>query len=172
MFNPMREQIGALADYTPKPIETSAFMKYFMPPQSQPQYNIPQQQNQQLAPLDQEVKNIADKNLKYSTKRGEGCTDCSAFTQDVFKNAYGVDIGGYTGSQRNAGRAVKPWEKRKGDLVFFDTGVGPQKGSGITHVGIDNGDGTFTHFSSTGGGGVKVSPYEGYFPTKEVRRVL
>jgi hypothetical protein len=55
MFNPLRDQIGSLADVRLPQVDTSAFMKYINPPQPQPQlqYNIPQQylpgqqQNQQ-----------------------------------------------------------------------------------------------------------------------------
>ena len=120
--------------------------------------------------LSSSIKNIDNQKLKYSQKRGKGCTDCSAFTQKVFKDTYGKDIGGWTGTQSEAGTGIKPGLQKYGDLVFFDTKDG--RGLDVSHVGIDNGDNTFTHFSSTNGGGVKISPYDGYYPVKKVRRVI
>ena len=117
------------------------------------------------------TKKINDQGLKYSMKRGKGCTDCSAFTQNVYKDTFGIDIGGWTGSQKNAGVSVKPSERKYGDLVFFNTDGGKRTG-GISHVGYDNGDGTFTHFSSSNGGGIRTTPYKGYYPVVDTRRVI
>ena len=117
------------------------------------------------------TKKIDDQGLKYSMKRGKGCTDCSAFTQNVYKDTFGVDIGGWTGSQKNAGVSVNPSERKYGDLVFFNTDGGKRTG-GISHVGYDNGDGTFTHFSSSNGGGIRTTPYKGYYPVVDTRRVI
>ena len=117
------------------------------------------------------TKNINDQGLKYSMKRGKGCTDCSAFTQKVYKDTFNTDIGQSTHFQKNAGVSVDPGQRKYGDLVFFNTDNGKRTG-GISHVGYDNGNGTFTHFSSDNGGGVKITPYKGYYPVVSTRRVI
>ena len=115
------------------------------------------------------INNIDNEKLKYSQKRGKGCTDCSAFTQRVFKEATGKDIGPNTMTQKHWGSAITPGLQRAGDLVFFDTNDG--RNLDVSHVGIANGDGTFTHFSSDNGGGVKRTNFKDYpFKVKKVRR--
>ena len=114
------------------------------------------------------MEEINQQNNKYSQDRGAGCTDCSAFTENVFKKQ-GIEIGIWTGSQKTAGKGKAVNDSRAEDLVFFDTNDG--RGLDVSHVGIDNGDGTFTHFSSKDGGGVRTTPFEGYYPVKIRRRV-
>lgn len=133
---------------------------------------IPEEKNNlKGGELSSAIKGVDDQKLSYSMDRGKGTTDCSAFTQKVFKDTYGKDIGGWTGSQINSGQAVEPGTQKYGDLVFFNTDGGKRTG-GASHVGIDNGDGTFTHFSSDNGGGVKTTPYKGYYPVVSSRRVI
>ena len=145
--------------------------KQFMQPQQQ---QVQQSQNQpdvKTGALDAATKKIDDQKLSYSMDRGCGSTDCSAFTQNIYKDTYGKDIGGWTGSQQKAGTGAAVGDSQYGDLVFFNTDKGKRTG-GIGHVGYDNGNGTFTHFSSSNGGGVRTTPFNGYFPVEKRRRIL
>ena len=75
-----------------------------------------------------------------------GISDCSAFTQYVFKK-HGVDIGRDTISQYGKGTAVDKNYLQPGDLVFFKNTYR----KGVSHVGIYIGNGDFVHASSTKG---------------------
>ena len=85
------------------------------------------------------------KNVKYKfggdSKKG---IDCSAFTQKVYKEKFGIDISRTTRSQVNEGIEVKKSELIPGDLVFFKTGKTDR------HVGIYVGNGDFLHASIKG----------------------
>ena len=117
------------------------------------------------------TQNLDNKQLKYSQKRGKGCTDCSAAMQTIYKDSFGKDIGGWTGVQKNAGVSVKPSNRQYGDLVTFNTKDG--RGLDVSHIGYDNGNGRdFTHFSSSNGGGIRITPYKGYYPVVDTRRVI
>lgn len=124
-------------------------------------------------PFAPSIRNIASQNLKYSQKRGKGCTDCSAFTQKLFKDAYGKNIGGWTEEQWKNGKTIKPNSAGTGDLVFFKSRDPKYKNRNVTHVGLYNGDGTFTHFTSSNGGGVAITPLKGYsLPVVGFKRYL
>jgi cell wall-associated NlpC family hydrolase len=71
--------------------------------------------------------------------------DCSAFVQNVFRDALDVALPRTTATQRNSGSAVDQGELTFADLVFFFT---PIK---TNHVGIYLGDGRFAHASSSRG---------------------
>ncbi|MBN4056342.1 C40 family peptidase, partial [Rhodothermus sp. AH-315-K08] len=71
--------------------------------------------------------------------------DCSAFVQNVFQDALGVQLPRTTAQQRYTGTAVDKDRLSFADLVFFHT---PQK---TRHVGIYLGDGAFAHASSSRG---------------------
>ncbi len=105
------------------------------------------------------IERIANENLKYSQGRGQGCTDCSAFTQRVMKETYGKNIGGNTETQWKHGNVVAPGSQRAGDTVFFKSPKSKYKNRNVTHVGFVNGDGTFTDF---GIGGLRTRPLKGY----------
>ncbi len=99
--------------------------------------------------FDSVIENIQKQNLKYSQKRGKGCTDCSAFVQTVYKDALGKQIPGWTEAQWKHGRPVKGLQDAKyGDLVFFNSGKLP--GRNVTHVGIYKGNGLMDHFGIKG----------------------
>ncbi|MBU5488229.1 C40 family peptidase [Clostridium sp. MSJ-8] len=66
--------------------------------------------------------------------------DCSGFTQYVYRNVLGIEIGRTTYVQINAGKAVSYAELQPGDLVFPHTG----------HVGIYIGNGQMIHAPQTG----------------------
>ncbi len=70
--------------------------------------------------------------------------DCSGFTQYVYRETYGVDIGGWTGAQENAGTRISVSEAQAGDLYFWGS-------PGSTyHVAIATGGGNFIHASQPG----------------------
>ncbi|AQS53868.1 Peptidoglycan DL-endopeptidase CwlO [Jeotgalibaca dankookensis] len=65
--------------------------------------------------------------------------DCSGFTSYVYKQAYGIDIGGWTVPQENAGTRISVSQAQAGDLLFWGS-------AGSTyHVAISLGDGSYIH---------------------------
>ena len=109
------------------------------------------------SPFTPSIKRMALSNPKYSQGRGKGCTDCSAATQKWYKDTTGKDIGDWTEAQWKNGISVDPSQAKSGQLVFFKD---PSKTNrNVTHVGMYNGDGTFTHMSTSG---MKTSPLKGY----------
>jgi cell wall-associated NlpC family hydrolase len=96
-----------------------------------------------------------------------GGLDCSGFTRAVFQK-FGVALADSPAGQWGAGKPVQG-TPAAGDLVFFDeSGLGD--GRVPTHVGIANGDGTFTH-SSIFTGDVTITPIgnvQGYMGAKRV----
>lgn len=93
--------------------------------------------------------------------------DCSAFTQQVFRDFFGTDIPRNTRSQLQEGKGVQRKSIKKGDLIFFKTG------RRSLHVGISMGDGDFIHASVSSG--VMISNIaERYWATRYLgaRRVL
>lgn len=88
--------------------------------------------------------NYAKTKTKYSQENRDkpGCSDCSAYTRDYYKSK-GKNIGGWTGSQWDKSKPTN--QPTKGDLVFWDT-----KGNGMNHVGIYDGKGGMSHFSTSG----------------------
>jgi len=105
------------------------------------------------------IDNIRKQNLKYSQGREKGCTDCSAFTQKVFLDTYGKNIGGNTETQWKTGKKIDLSSAKPGDLLFFKSPKKKYKNRNVTHVGINNGDGTMTHF---GVNGLSTVPLKGY----------
>ena len=85
------------------------------------------------------------KDVKYkmggTSKKG---IDCSAFTQKVYKDKFGIDLSRTTRTQVNEGIEVKRSELIPGDLVFFKTGKTDR------HVGVYVGNGDFLHASIRG----------------------
>ncbi len=174
MYSPLAE-VFKQSGIDPRLAQASSFVQNRRPvmPRQQmftPPQQIQSQQQQNIDPLRREIQNIAKKNLKYSMDRGPGCTDCSAFTRDVFKNAYGKDIGEWTGEQQNVGTTVTDGNYRNGDLIFTSPDNGKRTG-GISHVGIyDNGN--VIDFSSANGGGVRTTPLSQYYKPWKVQRIL
>lgn len=126
-----------------------------------------------------EIASIADKyigNSKYTWGGGRnpldiaaGRFDCSSFTNYVFKQTFGVDIGSTTREQRKIGRRLSTVENpQPGDLVFFDTN---QKDG---HVGIYMGNGKVLGAQTSTGVAV-FDMSKGYWKDKfkgHVRRVV
>lgn len=85
------------------------------------------------------------KNVKYkmggSSKSG---IDCSAFTQKIYKEKFGVELPRTTLTQVNMGEEVKKSDLKPGDLVFFKTSKTDK------HVGVYVGNNNFLHASIKG----------------------
>ena len=85
------------------------------------------------------------KNVRYKlggeSKKG---IDCSAFTQRVYKDKFGIELPRTTVTQVNMGVEVKKAELIPGDLVFFKTSKTDK------HVGVYVGNGNFMHASIKG----------------------
>lgn len=73
--------------------------------------------------------------------------DCSAFTQITFRDLFGIQLPRMTIDQAKAGRKVPKSQLQAGDLVFFNTGRGPNG----KHVGIYIKNGQFMHASTKKG---------------------
>lgn len=76
-------------------------------------------------------------------------TDCSGFTQQIFKN-FGIALNRPSASQSMNGVSVSINALQPGDLIFYGYG------SGISHVGIYIGGSQIIH-NTTSGGGVMIS---------------
>ena len=85
------------------------------------------------------------KNVRYKmggiSKSG---IDCSAFTQKIYKDKFGIELSRSTKTQVNEGIEVAKSELQPGDLVFFKTGKTDR------HVGVYVGNGKFLHSSIKG----------------------
>lgn len=93
--------------------------------------------------------------------------DCSAFTQQVFRDFFNKDLPRHTRSQLQEGQGVRRRSIKTGDLIFFKTG------RRSLHVGISMEDGDFLHASVSSG--VMISNIaEQYWATRYLgaRRVL
>ena len=90
--------------------------------------------------------------------------DCSGFTQYVYKN-FGVSLNRTAAAQYSNGTAVT--DLQAGDLVMFGK-------SGINHVGIYIGGGSFIHAANPSRGVTTDTLNSGYYKTNYVgaRRVL
>lgn len=102
-----------------------------------------------------------------------GKSDCSGFTQYVYKKAAGKSIGRTTSEQVRKGKRIEKSKLKAGDLVFFKNTYNSGYIYGVSHVGIYVGNGKFVHCSSSGG--VKASNlYESYYSKHWLmgRRVL
>lgn len=85
--------------------------------------------------------------------------DCSGFTQFVFINTLGIDIGHGVEGQPWAGPWVD-WEMWiPGDLIVFQNTYK----AGISHVGIYIGDGQFVHAENEATGVTISSIYSDYY---------
>lgn len=73
--------------------------------------------------------------------------DCSAFMQITFRDLFGISLPRMTVDQAKQGRRVSKSDLQPGDLVFFNTGRGPNG----KHVGVYVKNGQFLHASTKGG---------------------
>ncbi|ART81882.1 peptidase P60 [Oceanisphaera profunda] len=70
--------------------------------------------------------------------------DCSAFTRNMYQEAYGMELPRSTYEQVELGYEISKQELEPGDIVFFRTGR-------TQHNGVYVGDGKFAHASSSVG---------------------
>ena len=100
---------------------------------------------------------------------GEGSNgiDCSAFTQQVFRDFFNKDLPRHTRSQLQEGEGIRRRSIKTGDLIFFKTG------RRSLHVGISMGNGDFLH-ASVSSGVIVSNIAEQYWATRYLgaRRVL
>jgi cell wall-associated NlpC family hydrolase len=75
----------------------------------------------------------------------ENCIDCSAFTQIILRNVYGVEVPRTAHEQYDFSTHIKDDELREGDLVFF------KSGRNISHVGLYLANNKFVNASTSGG---------------------
>ena len=75
----------------------------------------------------------------------ENCIDCSAFTQTILRNVYGVDVPRTAQEQYDFSTHINDTDIQEGDLVFF------KSGHSISHVGLYVGNNKFVHASTSGG---------------------
>lgn len=73
--------------------------------------------------------------------------DCSGFMQLTFRELFGIHLPRTTSQQAAHGTKIAKSDIRTGDLVFFNTGRGPNG----KHVGVYVKDGQFLHASTKGG---------------------
>lgn len=102
-----------------------------------------------------------------------GKSDCSGFTQYIFKKAAGINIGRTTGEQVKKGKKVTKSKLKPGDLVMFKNTYNSGYAYGVSHVGIFLGSGKFIHCSSSKG--VTISKLTDSYYTKHFlmgRRIL
>lgn len=82
--------------------------------------------------------------------------DCSAFTREMYRGAYGIELPRTAREQYGRVRKISSTELREGDLVFFNTT------GGVSHVGMYLGNNKFVHASTSKG--VTISDlYESYY---------
>jgi cell wall-associated NlpC family hydrolase len=73
--------------------------------------------------------------------------DCSAFTREVFRRSFNVELPRTANEQSGLGKKVSKDELHFGDLVFFHTA----SYAPVSHVGIYVGDGLFANASCSRG---------------------
>ncbi len=110
-----------------------------------------------------EVMRFLETPYLYGGNDGNGI-DCSAFTEQVFRNSVSVDLPRTAREQFDEGITIFSKDNLDfGDLVFFDTTPSSYPG----HVGIYLGDQKFVHAGSSGG--VTISSLdEDYFSKRYI----
>jgi cell wall-associated NlpC family hydrolase len=93
-----------------------------------------------------EIVKLLDTPYQYGGESTDGI-DCSAFTQQVFKNALKLKLPRTASQQYQIGASINKGYLKFGDLVFFNT----QRSSYPGHVGIFVGDDLFAHASISQG---------------------
>ena len=136
-----------IAKYEPI-ITPSEYKKLILSDDKEEKTNITASSNTIEAPIKKQA--FTDfynewKNVKYKmggvSKTG---IDCSAFTQKIYKDKFGIELSRSTKTQVNEGIEVAKSELQPGDLVFFKTGKTDR------HVGVYVGNGDFMHASIKG----------------------
>lgn len=106
----------------------------------------PIDQNAMISRLEQHRRSWAGTRyvLGGTTKKG---VDCSGFTQVTYRELFGKSLPRMTVDQAKVGKKIARNQLKTGDLVFFNTGRGPNG----KHVGIYVKNGEFLHASSKKG---------------------
>jgi lipoprotein Spr len=89
-----------------------------------------------------------------------GGIDCSAFTREIFRNSFNVELPRTASMQSGLGDRVGKNQLQFGDLVFFHT----TRHAKVSHVGIYIGEGLFANASCSKG--VTVSSMESEYWSK------
>lgn len=84
--------------------------------------------------------------------------DCSGFTSYVFRTALGIELPRTAAAQSGVGESVSLDSLQPGDLLFWG------RGSGVYHVAVYVGDGSYVHAAGSGKG-VRVQSMEYFHPT-------
>lgn len=84
--------------------------------------------------------------------------DCSGFTFYVFRTALGVELPRTAAAQSGVGESVSLDSLQPGDLLFWG------RGSGVYHVAVYVGDGSYVHAAGRGKG-VRVQTMDYFRPT-------
>lgn len=92
----------------------------------------------------------------------EDCTDCSAFTQNLMREVYAINIPRTAREQYDNSEHIKKGELQEGDLVFFQTSR-----RGISHVGVYVANNKFAHASASSG--VTISDLDDTYWKKRYR---
>ncbi len=102
------------------------------------------------------------------SKASKSGTDCSGFTQQIFKESAGMELPRTTEEQVKLGTSIVQDNLKFGDLIFFNT-----TGHDPSHVGIYIGDDMFAH-ASVSFGVTLSSMYSSYYKKRYTgaRRVL
>ena len=136
-----------IAKYEPI-ITPSEYKKLILSDDQEEKTNITASSNTIEAPIKKQA--FTDfynewKNVKYKmggvSKTG---IDCSAFTQKIYKDKFGIELSRTTRTQVNEGIEVARSELQPGDLVFFKTSKTDR------HVGVYVGNNKFLHSSIRG----------------------
>lgn len=107
------------------------------------------------------------------TKVDQGYSDCSSFAQWVYKQALGIDPGGYTGAQIkspilttvDSGTTPNKDRLEAGDLLFFRSNTNNGRYKNVGHVEIYDGNGNVIGHGS--GVGPKVRNLDQYVKSRE-----
>ena len=136
-----------IAKYEPI-ISPSEYKKLILSDDKEEKTNITASSNTIEAPIKKQA--FTDfynewKNVKYKmggvSKTG---IDCSAFTQKIYRDKFGIELSRTTRTQVNEGIEVARSELQPGDLVFFKTSKTDR------HVGVYVGNNKFLHSSIRG----------------------
>lgn len=136
-----------IAKYEPI-ISPSEYKKLILSDDQEEKTNITASSNTIEAPIKKQA--FTDfynewKNVKYKmggvSKTG---IDCSAFTQKIYRDKFGIELSRTTRTQVNEGIEVARSELQPGDLVFFKTSKTDR------HVGVYVGNNKFLHSSIRG----------------------
>lgn len=116
-----------------------------------------------LRPLFTEVNSWMGTPYGYGQKEKIKGTDCSGFTQEIYRTVYKTALARSAEAQAAETQEIKKEELQSGDLVFFRI-----QGSRISHVGLYLGNQKFVH--ATVGAGVMVNDLnEKYYAERYAR---